>query len=90
MLEWNDAKRKSSVHHLRTSECIMHVKKVGGHISKLTDRSTPMIFIGYESGSKAYRAYDPTTSKMCLTRDVISSPHSVSFGLIVLFEIAGC
>ena len=30
-----------------------------------------MIMIGYESGSKAYRAYNPSTKKVCVTRDVV-------------------
>lgn len=57
--------RKPSVEHLRTFGCITHVKTVSGHASKLADRSTPMIFIGYEASSKghskAYRVYDPAT-----------------------------
>jgi hypothetical protein len=35
------------------------VKKVGPGIYKLSDRSTKMVFIGYESGTKGYRVYDP-------------------------------
>lgn len=31
------------------------------NVKKLDDRSRPMIFVGYEPGSKAYRVYDPTT-----------------------------
>ena len=62
---------KPNVAHLRTFGCIAHVKPVGGHVGKLADRSTPMIMIGYESGSKAYRAYNPTTKRVCVTRDVV-------------------
>jgi hypothetical protein len=29
-----------------------------------------MIFVGYESGSKAYRAYDPIIKRVHVTRDV--------------------
>lgn len=47
-------KQKPIVHHLRTFGCVAHVKKVGGHVGKLTDRSSLMVFIGHESGSKAY------------------------------------
>jgi hypothetical protein len=47
------------------------VKKVGPGISKLTDRSTPMVFIGYETGSKGYRVYDPIAKKLHISRDVI-------------------
>jgi hypothetical protein len=30
-----------------------------------------MIFVGYEKGSKAFRAYDPITKRVTITRDVI-------------------
>jgi hypothetical protein len=29
------------------------------HLSKLEERSLPMVFLGYEAGSKAYRFFDP-------------------------------
>lgn len=63
---WHD--RKPSVHHLRTFGC--HVK-VGPGISKLSDRSTPMVFIGYETGSKGYRVYDPIAKELHISCDVI-------------------
>lgn len=47
------------------------VKKLGGHINKLANRSTPMVFIGYESGSKAYRTYDPVAKRVCVTHDIV-------------------
>jgi hypothetical protein len=61
--------RKPAVHHLRTFGCVAHVKRLGPGIDKLADRSTPMIFVGYEEGSKAYRVYDPATKKVRVTRD---------------------
>jgi transposase InsO family protein len=64
-------KRKPTVHHMRTFGCVVHVKEVNGHIRKFTARSCPMVFIGYESGSKAYRVYDPSTRKVTITRDVV-------------------
>jgi hypothetical protein len=62
--------KKPSVHHLRTFGCVAHVKRVGPGIDKLADISTPMIFVGYEEGSKAYRVYDPATKKVRISRDV--------------------
>jgi hypothetical protein len=62
--------KKPSVHHLCTFGCVAHVKRLGPGIDKLADRSTPMIFVGYEEGSKAYRVYDPTPRKVRITRDV--------------------
>jgi hypothetical protein len=42
-----------------------------GHISKLDDRSTLGVFIGYAEGSKAYHILDPWTQHMSTTRDVV-------------------
>lgn len=63
--------KKPKVHHLRVFGCVGHVKIVKPHLSKLEDRSTPMIFLGYEKGSKAYRLYDPKGNKVHVSRDVI-------------------
>ena len=60
---------KPNLQHLRTFECAVHVKHVGPEITKLSDRSTPMVLVGYEEVSKAYRAYDPATKKVQVTRD---------------------
>jgi hypothetical protein len=63
--------RKPSVDHLRTFGCVTHVKTVAGHTNKLADRSTPMVMIGYEAGTKAYRAYNPVNKKLVVTREVL-------------------
>jgi transposase InsO family protein len=60
-----------SVLHLRMFRCVAHVKDTRPHLCKLEDRSKPMIFVGYEAGSMAYRAYDPTTSRVHIIRDVV-------------------
>ena len=51
--------RRPLVDHMRTFGSIVHVKETKGHLSKLEDRSKPMIFIRYELGSKAYLCFDP-------------------------------
>lgn len=66
---WHD--RKPKVHHLRMFGCVAYVKRVGPGVTKLSDRSTPMVFIGYESGTKRYRLYDPVAKKLHISRDVI-------------------
>ena len=63
--------RKPGIKHLRTFGYVAYVKKVGPGISKLTDRSTPGVFFGYEPGTKGYRIYDPVKNKLMVTRDVI-------------------
>src|SRR6185503_13347942 len=60
-----------SIHHLRTFGCIGHVKDVRPHLKKLADRSTPMVLLGIESGSKAYRLYDPVAIRVHVSRDIV-------------------
>lgn len=66
---WNGV--PPAVHHLRTFGCVAHVKVMTLNVKKLDDRSRPMIFVGYEPGSKAYRVYDPTTRRVHVSRDVV-------------------
>jgi hypothetical protein len=40
------------------------VKNTKPHLSKLEDKCTPMVLLGYEEGSKAYRLYDPKGGKV--------------------------
>jgi hypothetical protein len=63
--------RKPMVHHLRTFGCIMYVQNTTPHLKKLEDRGRKMIFVGYESGSKAYRVYDPITKRVHVTRGMV-------------------
>jgi hypothetical protein len=63
--------RKPAVHHLRMFRCIVYVRNTMWHLKKQEDCGRKMIFIGYESGSKAYRAYDPITKHVHMTRDVV-------------------
>jgi hypothetical protein len=51
--------------------CIVYVRNMAPHLKKLEDRGRKMIFVGYECGSKAYRAYDPIMKHVHVTRDVV-------------------
>jgi hypothetical protein len=62
---------KLAVHFLRVFSCVAHVKVTKLNAGKLDDRSTRMVMIGYEAGSKAYRAYDPVVNRVHVTRDVV-------------------
>ena len=55
--------------------CVAHIKKVGPGVNKLSDRSTLIVFLGYEPGTKAYRVYDPVAKKLHVTRDVVLEEH---------------
>lgn len=63
--------KKPTVSHLRTFRCVAHVKKVGPGVTKLSDRSSKLVFIGYESRTKGYRFLDPATNKLVVSRYVI-------------------
>ena len=57
--------------HLRIFGSLVHVKNTKGHLTKLEDRSQPMVFIGYELGTKGYKCFDPVNFKVTISRDVI-------------------
>ena len=63
--------RKPSVSFLRTFDCIGHVRRTKPVLTKLEDRSTPMVFLGYAEGTKAYWLYDPCRDKVLVSRDVV-------------------
>ena len=63
--------RKPSVSFLRTFGCISHVRKTKLNFTKLEDRSTPMVFLGYAEGTKAYWFYDPRGGKVVVSRDIV-------------------
>jgi hypothetical protein len=63
--------RKSTVHHLRTFGCIVCVWNTMPHLKELQNHGRKMIFVGYESDSKVYRAYDPITKHVHVTHDVV-------------------
>jgi hypothetical protein len=62
--------RKPAVSHLRVFNYLAFGMELG-HIGKLDDRSTPVVFIGYAEGSKAYRILDPGTQRVRTTRDIV-------------------
>ena len=56
---------------LRTFGYVGHVKNTKPHLGKLEDRSPPLVLLGYEEGSKAYRLYDPKRGKVVISRDMV-------------------
>ena len=63
--------RKPSVSFLQTFGYIGHVRKTKPILTKLEDRSTPMVFLGYMEGTKAYRLYNPCRDKVLVLHDVV-------------------
>ncbi|KAJ0590430.1 putative RNA-directed DNA polymerase [Helianthus annuus] len=62
--------RKPNLEHLKVFGCTAYAKVLPLQQKKLDDRSTPMVYLGIEEGSKAYRLYDPAKNKICVSRDV--------------------
>ncbi|XP_073360351.1 uncharacterized protein [Aegilops tauschii subsp. strangulata] len=63
--------RKPVVRFLRTFGCVGHIKTTHPQLKKLDDRRTPMVFMGYETGSKAYKMYDPVSKCVHVSRDIV-------------------
>ena len=63
--------RKPSVSFLRKFGCISHVWKTKSVLTKLEDKSTLMVLLGYEEGTKAYRLYDPCGGKVAVSCDIV-------------------
>jgi hypothetical protein len=63
--------RKPDVHFMRTFGCVVHVRETRPGLKKLDDGCGPMIFMGYEPGTKGYQAFDPVTSRVHISRDVV-------------------
>nr|GFA09424.1 zinc finger, CCHC-type [Tanacetum cinerariifolium] len=63
-------RRKPNLENLRVFGCIAYAKVPSQHLTKLDDRSTIMVYLGNEQGSKAYQLFDPTTQRICVSKDV--------------------
>ena len=63
--------RKPSVSFLQTFGCIGHVRKTKPNLTKLEDRTIPMVFLGYAEGTKAYRLYDPCRDNVLVSCYVV-------------------
>jgi hypothetical protein len=59
------------IHHFRTFGCVAHIKQGNKRLTKLEDRGTTMVFVGYEHGSKAWHFYNPSTECMHISYDAV-------------------
>jgi hypothetical protein len=64
-------RKKLAVHHLKMFGCIVYVQNTMLHLKNLEDRGCKMNLVGYESGSKAYHAYNPVMKSIHVTCDVV-------------------
>jgi hypothetical protein len=66
---------KLGVQHLQTFGCVAQMKLGSKMLTKLEDRSTPMVFIGYEPGSKACRFFDLVSTSVHVSFDAVFEEH---------------
>ncbi|MCO5589095.1 hypothetical protein L7F22_043061 [Adiantum nelumboides] len=66
---WYD--KKPSVSNLRVFGCLAYAHIPQQLRGKLDDKAVKCIFVGYSSGSKGYRLYNPATNKIFESCDVI-------------------
>ena len=59
------------VSHLRVFGCIAYALIDSHNRSKLDEKSTRCIFVGYCTKSKAYRLYNPVGGKVIISRNVV-------------------
>ncbi|KAD4384758.1 hypothetical protein E3N88_24926 [Mikania micrantha] len=67
--------RRPNLEHLRVFGCIGHVKIPSNQVKKLDDRSTPMVYLGTEPGTKGYRMLDVEKGSIVVSRDVKFEEH---------------
>ncbi|KAJ9560132.1 hypothetical protein OSB04_005292 [Centaurea solstitialis] len=62
--------RKPTLAHVKVFGCVAHTKRLANHLTKLSDRSETMVYLGAEPGSKAFRLFDPKRNRLHVARDV--------------------
>ena len=63
--------KKPSIRHLHVFGCEAYAHVPKEKRSKLENKAVKCIFIGYSAGVKGYKLWDPVTSKVLYSRNVI-------------------
>ena len=63
--------KKPHLGHLRVFGCLAYSKIDSTKLKKLDDRSQSLVHLGIETGSKAYRLFNPETQRIVVSRDVV-------------------
>ncbi|MCO5609565.1 hypothetical protein L7F22_063795 [Adiantum nelumboides] len=79
---WYD--RKPSVSYLRVFGCLAYAHIPQQLRGKLDDKAVKCIFMGYSSGSKGYRLYNPATNKIFESSDV-SFAETIAQPMVVFY-----
>jgi hypothetical protein len=62
---------KPDISYFRTFGCLAYKHVQGNKRRKLEPNAQPMVFVGYEAGSKGYRLWDTCTHKITTSTDVV-------------------
>lgn len=65
------SRNKPHLEDLRVFGCLAHMRVPTEKLTKLDNRSKQVIYLGKESGTKAYRLYDPDSKSICISRNVV-------------------
>ncbi|KAK7792162.1 hypothetical protein R5R35_007718 [Gryllus longicercus] len=68
--------RKPSLSHLKKFGCTAFMHVPDCRRTKLDDKSSKLMFVGYDGNSDNYRLFDPTTKKVKVSRNVIFDEHT--------------
>lgn len=63
--------RKPQIGHLKVFGCLAHMMIPKSHLKKLEERSKPVVHLGIERGTKAYRLLDPDIRSIHIRRNVV-------------------
>jgi hypothetical protein len=63
--------KKPNLHYLRVFGCVAHVKTTRPQLKKLDNQSMPMVLMGYDVGTTAYKLYDPVSQRAHVSRDMV-------------------
>lgn len=63
--------KKPNLRHIRVFGCLAYMKVPTVNLKKLDHRSKPVVYIGKEPDTKAYRLYDPISKSISVSRDVV-------------------
>ncbi|GKA27399.1 putative ribonuclease H-like domain-containing protein [Tanacetum coccineum] len=61
---------KPSYDHMRVLGCLAYYRSIETNGDKFEIRGRPGVFMGYPSGTKGYKIYDPSNGKIITSRDV--------------------
>lgn len=78
------AEKKPDISYIRVFGCLAHMKIPGVHTQKLDDRSRKVVNLGRKPGTKGYQLFNPTTNRICISHDVVSTSQRPGLGIVLL------